>query len=284
MEDTIADNKKKLLEDITTYFPDHEIITLGDIVKNISNCPSVRGGDKKKLDFLDYYEVGLRDCNIYGVIEIDPSSKKKLGAANKSMVFKYKLHKNDLLLPYKVSRQIKVARIGKEYDLPMVTNTSTTRIEMYDETPQELAIIIQAYFDLPYVQHYLISSSKAHLSKRAPLKPQILSELPIPRFQIDSHIDYKTIYNKNAEIQNISTQIYNYSSKLRYSTDVYQETASHFFASSVEESSELLKDDILNRLKKLLEELKNIEDIAFKANTDILRKFPEHCLFYHKKG
>ncbi len=275
--------KNKLLKKIKTFFPEHEIITLSDIVKNISNCPSVRGGDKEKLDFFDYYEVGLRDCNPFGVIEIDPDSKRRLGAANGSMVAKYKLRKNDLLLPYKVSRQIKVARIEKEYDLPMVTNTSTTRIEMYEDAPKEMAIIIQSYLDLPYIQEYLISISRAHLQRRAPLKPQILLSLPIPRFDIDKNMDYSEIYNKHSEMEDIAKEIDHYSRKLRYSIDIYKETTAHLFMNSVKTASKTKKEDLINRMKKILKELEDIEDISYKNNEYLFEMFPEYYPFSRRR-
>lgn len=274
------EHKKQLLHFIKLFFPDEEIVTLADLVKNISNCPSVRGGNKDKLDFYDYYEVGLRDCNEEGVIEFDPETKKDLGAANKNMVYKYALHKNDLLLPYRASRHMKIARVEKEYALPIVTNTSTIRIEMDRESAQEMSICIQAYLDLLYVQHYLLPDSKSSSEKRQSIKIQYLKELPVPRFKINSHINYREIFTTHCQMTSIAKEIHKYGAHLHYNIATQKETTAHLFKNSASNAQKFSNDKALkDRLSKLLEELKQLENITYELNKDFFEKLKER---HHK--
>ena len=279
MKENIDQLKENLIQKIMTHFPDYEIITLGYLVKNISNPPSVRGGNKKKLDYNDYYEVGLSNRNLYGVIKIDPSKKKQLGAANKEMVLKYKLKKNDLLLPYYVSKTINVARIESEYDLPMVTNTSTLRVEMYKDTPEEVSIIIQSYFSLPYVQEYLIKSAyimnqqntqvyrdNSFKRKRNTFKPKLLLELPIPRFHINQNINYKKIFNEYAEIKHLSIEIHGYGRKFLTSLNYPSEITAHLFNNNTDTLHDISPEEqeIKKKMQKLSKELKELYKQASK--------------------
>jgi len=273
-QEELLENKKQLLHYIKLFFSNEEIVTLADLVKNISNCPSVRGGNRDKLDFYDYYEVGLRDCNEEGVIEFDPETKKDLGAANRSMVYKYALHKNDLLLPYRAARHMKIARVEKEYELPIVTNTSTIRIEMDRESAQEMSICIQAYLDLPYVQDYLIPNSRCHHGKRPSLKIQYLRELPIPRFKVNSNLNYQKIFTKNSHMAFIAQEISKYSSMLNYNIRIKKETTAHLFKNSTSNMEDITNDKELQiKLSRLLKELEQLEDVSYKLNKDFYEIF-----------
>ena len=113
------------LQELKRSFGDIEITTLSELVKNISLSPSVRSGDVNELDTsLKYYEVGLRDIDDMGVVTIEYCKNKKLGPGNRYLIHKYALKENDLLLPYRASRHIKVARVGSHYPASIVTNAS----------------------------------------------------------------------------------------------------------------------------------------------------------------
>lgn len=275
-QEELPENKKQLLHYIKLFFPDEEIVTLSDLVKNISNCPSVRRGNKGRLDFKDYYEVGLRDCNEEGVIEFDPQTKKDLGAANRSMVEKYALRKNDLLLPYRAARHMKIARVEKEYKFPIVTNPSTIRIEMGKESTEEISICIQAYLDLPYVQRYLIPDSRPSHGKRAALDIQHLRELPIPKFMINSHIDYKEIFTTHLEMASIVQKMQRYNSRVYHNIISKKETTAHLFQNSASDVDTLSHDkELKDRLLKLLEDLRQLESISYELNKDFLEILEE---------
>ncbi len=273
-QEALLANQKKLIHNIKLFFPNEEIVTLADLVKNISNCPSVRGGNKGKLDFLDYYEIGLRDCNKDGVIEFDPKTKKDLGAANKIMVQKYALHQNDLLLPYRAAKHMKIARVAKEYDFPIVTNTSTIRIQMHKESTTEMSFYIQAYLDLPYVQHYLIPDSRCNHGKRPSIKIRYLQELPIPKFQINSNIDYQNIFTTHSQMASIAQEIYQYSSMLNYNIRIQKETTAHLFKNSTSNIENIsYNKELKNKMITFLDKLKQLENISYKLNKDFYEIF-----------
>jgi len=185
-ESSSAERFEGLLEVLAKDFKGIPLTTLDTLVKNISLAPSVRSGPKEKLDpNVKYYEVGLRDINAERVITLEHCKKKNLGPANPYLVQKYALHENDLLLPYRASTDLTIARVGSHYPAAVVTNASVIRIEMKEDTTTELAILIQAYLSISYVKKAILPKeifSRERRYGRYLISIKTLCALPIPTF------------------------------------------------------------------------------------------------------
>ncbi|MFK5937406.1 MAG: hypothetical protein QM497_03320 [Sulfurimonas sp.] len=263
------------LQKLKKSFGDMEIVTLKEIVKNISLSPSVRSGDKKRLEpNLQYCEVGLRDIDEQGVVSIERCKDKKLGDASRYLVEKYALKENDLLLPYRASRNIKVVRVGSDYPTPLVTNASVIRIEMYEDTPKDLAMIIQAYLCIPYVQRYVLPKevySRERPFSRHLLSTKALADLPIPKFTsaMVAKEDFSQLYLRRLQIEHKTVSLH------RKSMDILKciikdedETISLFLYKKQKLSALKEKElNIINKLDALLDELELLKKEC--ANTNL---------------
>ena len=257
----------ELTEQLFDNFPGIKVTTLGEMVKSITLSASVRSGDTSKLDTTtEYYEVGLRDIDDRGVITTELCKNKKLGEANSALIKKYALKENDLLIPYRASRRMKIARMGKNYDLPVVSNVSVIRIEMYEDTPTELAILLQAYLSIDYVQEFLLPSevysSKKPFSRHL-ISTQLLLELPIPAFTSEMLVEgrFSDLYIQNIEINNKIIRMNTELKRLRILfAKKEEETMALYFQKREQVSTTIEKDSsTLKKLNQLLEQLDEIK-------------------------
>ena len=260
------EKREHLLEKLGKSFPRMQITTLGKLVKNISLSPSVRSGDKNKLDEnAKYYEVGLRDIDEHGVVTIERCKDKELGGANNYFINKYALKENDLLLPYRAALTMKVARVGSDYPHPLVTNASVIRIEMNKETPKELALLIQAYLSISYVQNYILPKhiySQERKFSRKLLSTKLLTELPIPHFtrEMVAEGNFSEIYIKHIEIENKLTSLYKESGNLVRCLSRDEEETINLFLYKKEKLPHLLEKEvfILTKINQLLQQIETL--------------------------
>jgi len=260
------EKREHLLEKLGKSFPRMQITTLGKLVKNISLSPSVRSGDKNKLDEnAKYYEVGLRDIDEHGVVTIERCKNKELGGANNYFINKYALKENDLLLPYRATLTMKVARVGSDYPHPLVTNASVIRIEMHKGTPKELALLIQAYLSISYVQNYIlpkhVHSPEKRFSRRL-LSTKLLTELPIPHFtkEMVQEGGFSEIFLKHIEIENKLTILYKESRNLIRCLSRDEEETINLFLYKKEKLPHLLETEtlILTKIDQLLQQIESL--------------------------
>ena len=282
MEVTLQEEQLKrehLLKKLSKSFPQIQITTLKKLVKNISLSPSVRSGDKNKLDEnAKYYEVGLRDIDEHGVITIERCKNKKLGGANNYFINKYALKENDLLLPYRAALNMKVARVGSDYPYPLVTNASVIRIEMHKETPKELALLIQAYLSIHYVQHYIlpkhVHSPERRFSRRL-ISTKLLAELPIPHFtrEMVAEGGFSAIYLKHLEIENKLTSLYKESGNLIRCLSKDEDETINLFLYHKQKLPSLLEKEthILTKIDQLLYQ---IETLHIEAGCEKVKNRP----------
>ena len=279
MEVTPQDEQVKrehLEEKLNKSFPQMQITTLKKLVKNISLSPSVRSGNKNRLDEnARYYEVGLRDIDEHGVITIERCKDKNLGGANNYFINKYALKENDLLIPYRATLNMKVARVGSDYPLPLVTNASVIRIELFEETPKELALLIQAYLSIHYVQNYIlpkhVHSPERRFSRRL-ISTKLLSELPIPHFTKEMVVEggFSEIYLKHFEIENKLTSLYKDSKNLIDCLSRDEDETINLFLYHKEKLPSLLEKEthILTKIDQLLLQ---IETLRIEAGCEKLK-------------
>ena len=212
-----------LLEALAKDFKGIPLTTLDTLVKNISLAPSVRSGPEEKLDpNVKYYEVGLRDINAERVITLEHCKKKNLGPANPYLVQKYALHENDLLLPYRASTDLTIARVGSHYPAAVVTNASVIRIEMKEDTTTELAILIQAYLSISYVKKAILPKelfSRERRYGRYLISLKKLCALPIPKFTNAMVEDkgFSMLYQRRLQLTHTLLTIRSSSTRLLYS-------------------------------------------------------------------
>jgi len=256
-----------LLQKIKSSFTDIEISTLGKLVKNISLSPSVRSGNKDKLEEdVQYYEVGLRDIDTEGIITVEQCKRKNLGPASRYLVKKYSLKENDLLIPYRASRSIKVARVGSNYPTPLVTNASIIRIEMKEDTSKDLALLIQAYLSIDYVQRYILPkevySSKRTFSRHL-ISIKVLNELPIPRFTEDmvAQKDFAELYLRRISLLSKARSLNKYLRSIIVRIAKDEDETINLFLNSKEKLPHIHKKEtnILNKLDELLNEFVLLE-------------------------
>ena len=189
----LIDLKEKLQEE----FADTQIVTLSQLAKKIAVVAKVRMGSKR--DVVDYYEVTLSDMDQYGVIVPD-TTKAKPQPANSTTIASQRLRKNDLLVSYR-GIDIKVGRIDREYEKPIVSNNSVIRIQFEDEDEdfeEDLSLFVQHYLQLPYVKAYIASRPRSTQNDRKILSPRFLSNLPIPLFD-PAHIRLKDLLTKRLQ-------------------------------------------------------------------------------------
>ncbi len=269
--------RERLLEKLGKRFPQMQITTLKKLVKNISLQQSVRSGDKNKLDEnARYYEVGLRDIDEHGVITIERCKDKKLGGANNYFIDKYALKENDLLIPYRAALNMKVARVGSGYPYPLVTNASVIRIEMHKETPKELALLIQAYLSIHYVQNYIlpkhVHSPEKRFSRRL-ISTKLLAELPIPHFTREMVLEggFSEIYLKNLEIDNKLTRLFKENKNLINCLSKDEDETINLFLYHKEKLPSLLEKEtyILTKIDQLL---RQIETLRIEAGCGEIKK------------
>lgn len=276
----VAEDKKKyeaFLQKMKQSFGDMEITTLKELVKNISLSPSVRSGDKNKLDpHINYYEVGLRDIDDQSLITIEQCKNKKLGPANPYLIEKYALKENDLLLPYRASRTLKVARVGNGYPAPLVTNASVIRIEMYEGTSKDLALLIQAYLSIHYVQMYILPARNRPPeppTSRELISTKRLADLPIPKFtnELVENKNFSDFYLQRLEIENKLLDLVRNSKYLLSCIAKDEEETINLFLHHKEKLPELQRNEsnILGKLKELLNEFVLLEEECDKP-----KKFP----------
>jgi len=260
------ERREEFVKKLSVRFPQMQITTLGKLVKNISLSPSVRSGDKNKLDEnAKYYEVGLRDIDEHGVVTIERCKNKELGGANNYFIKKYALKENDLLLPYRATLTMKVARVGSDYPHPLVTNASVIRIEMNKETPKELALLIQAYLSISYVQNYIlpkhVHSPEKRFSRRL-LSTKLLTELPIPHFtkEMVQEGGFSEIFLKHIEIENKLTSLYKESRNLIRCLSRDEEETINLFLYKKEKLPHLLEKEvfILTKINQLLQQIETL--------------------------
>ena len=282
MEVTPQDEQIKrehLLKKLDKSFPQMQITTLKKLVKNISLSPSVRSGNKNRLDEnARYYEVGLRDIDEHGVITIERCKDKNLGGANNYFIDKYALKENDLLLPYRAALNMKVARVGSGYLYPLVTNASVIRIEMYKETPKELALLIQAYLSISYVKRYIlpkrVHSPEKRFSRRL-ISTKLLAELPIPHFteEMVAEGGFSEIYLKHLEIENKLTTLFKESRNLIDCLSKDEDETINLFLYHKEKLPPLLEKEthILTKIDQLLLQ---IETLRIEAGCEKVKNRP----------
>lgn len=254
---------ENFLQQLKKSFNNIEITTLGELVKNISLSPSVRGGDKNSLDDnVEYCEVGLRDIDEHNVVTIERYNDKKSGPANKKLVEKYALKENDLLVPYRASRNMKVARFGSNYPVPVVTNASVIHIKMEENTPQDLAILIQAYLSINYVQRYILPKevySTESTFKRHLLSINVLKELPVPNFTkvMEKMKGFGELYLRRTAIKNKTVSLRKNSMNLLKVLSKDEDETISLFLRSKDKLPDIQEKEkeILKRLDALLNEL-----------------------------
>ena len=251
-------------------FPGIEITTLNTLVKNISLSPSVRTGAAEKLDSLaQYYEVGLRDIDAEGLVSIQHSKNKQLGAANTYLIQKYALKENDLLVPYRASRDYKVSRVGKDYPAPLVTNASVIRIEMYEDAPKDIAILIQTYLLAWFVKQYIIPKDVYRPQKqyaRHLISTKKLAQLPIPKFTSDmlSDNNYEALFKNKKLLESKGRELTNRSRNILNCVDRKSEELLKLFLYDKQKIAPILEDEenILQKIQKLIDELTELTEIV----------------------
>lgn len=253
---------------VKTCFEGIEITTLDKLVKKISLSPSVRTGDQSKLDKdAKYYEVGMKDSDEEGVVTIEHCKNKRLGAANNYLIKKYALKENDLLLPYRVSRDYKVLHVGSNYPAPLVTNASLIRIEMYDDTPKDVAMLIQAYLLSWFVQQYVIPKDVYQAQRMHPrhlISTKRLASLPIPRFTVDMLQDgkYEALFRNKKLLENKGIKLARKSRELLSCVDRKSEDLLKLYLYDKERINPILEkeDMIVQKMQYLLEELTSLTE------------------------
>ena len=267
------DEKKEyntFLEKVKTCFPGIEITTLDKLVKKISLSPSVRTGDNDKLDInVKYYEVGMKDSDEEGVVTIEYCKNKKLGAANNYLIEKYTLKENDLLLPYRVSRNYKVLRVGSNYPAPLVTNASVIRIEMHDDTPKDIAMLIQTYLLSWFVQQYVIPKDVYQARRMHPrhlISTKRLSSLPIPKFTGDMLQDgkYEALFKNKQLLESKGIKLVRKSRELLNCVDRENEELLKLYLYEKEKIDPILEKEaiIVQKMQQLLDELADLTENA----------------------
>lgn len=255
--------REEFIELLLKKFPNNEIVTLDNIVKKISLVPSVRSADENRLHYNDYYEISLKDTDCYGVIQV-VEGRRHLGAASKELVKKYALKANDILLSYRSSRRITVARVGNDYPTTLVANASTIRIRMKDEAAEDLSILIQAYLNLDFVQEYLLPQketvSEAQKHKRYLLNTKDLINLPIPNFHIDEQYSFKELYQRRATLKECSIELFNTAKKLKIHTEDLKDDCINTYLNNTQTLPSLAnkEKELLNKMKNLLKEMEDL--------------------------
>ena len=267
---TIDEEKEynNFLQKVKTCFSGIEITTLDKLVKKISLSPSVRTGDKNRLDSnITYYEVGMKDSDEEGVVTIEYSKNKKLGAANNYLIKKYALKENDLLLPYRVSRNYKVLRVGSNYPAPLVTNASVIRIEMHDDTPKDIAMLIQTYLLSWFVQQYVIPKDVHQAQRMHPrhlISTKRLASLPIPKFTADMLQDgkYEALFKNKKLLESKGIKLANKSRELLHCVDRKSEELLKLYLYDKERINPILEKEemIVQKMQQLLDELTNLTE------------------------
>ena len=276
------DEKKEyntFLEKVKTCFPGIEITTLDKLVKKISLSPSVRTGDNDKLDInVKYYEVGMKDSDEEGVVTIEHCKNKKLGAANNYLIEKYTLKENDLLLPYRVSRNYKVLRVGSNYPAPLVTNASVIRIEMHDDTPKDIAMLIQTYLLSWFVQQYVIPKDVYQARRMHPrhlISTKRLSSLPIPKFTGDMLQDgkYEALFKNKQLLESKGIKLVRKSRELLNCVDRENEELLKLYLYEKEKIDPILEKEaiIVQKMQQLLDELTDLTE-----NVDCSSMYQDH--------
>ena len=256
----MIDLKMRLIKE----FPNSRIVKLKDLTKKIAVVAKVRIG--KRRDVHNYREVTLTDMDEYGVVVPD-FSKKRPVAANASAIASQRLHKNDLLVSYR-GTDIKVGRIDREYDEPIVGNTSVIRIrfEHKDEKmEEELSIFVQNYLQLPYVKEYIANRPQSCESGRKILSPLFLGNIPIPRYE------QKVIPLKELATKRLETFV-----EARESLRFMQEISERF-QNRKNETISLYLDDSLSKERVLQEDLELSRSIkACKTEMEIILQKLSH--------
>ena len=164
---------------------------------------------------------------------------------------------------------MKIARVANTYSRPLVTNASIIRIEMYEDTPKELSILLQAYLSIYYVQRYLLPkevySSKRTFSRYL-VSTKRLAELPTPRFTDDmvAENSFSEIYLKHLEINNKAILMNSEMRNLRVCLAREEEDTIALFLQNKEQLPYLLEKEsaILNEIDHLMQ---HIEEFRVKA-------------------
>lgn len=237
-----------LQEKLQEEFSDVEIVTLKDLTKKIAVISKVRVGKERSVT--DYHEVTLTDVNAYGIIEVD-LSKGTPAPANSSAITSQRLHKNDLLVSYR-GKDIKVARIDREYKVPVVSNNSAMRIQ-FDcedkEETEEVSLFVQIYLQLPYVKEYIDSREQTPNTNRKLLSPTFLADLPIPLFESRDY-DFKDFINTRLEMlitaKKMMQEVHNLVNKL----ENYKDEGLTLYLSTKDYSADVTRRD-LERLEEL---------------------------------
>ena len=235
-----------------------EIVKLEDLAKKIAVISKVRVGKERSV--VDYHEVTLADVNEYGIITLD-STKEKPAPANSSAIASQALHKNNLLVSYR-GVDIKVGRIDKEYEKPIVSNNSAIRIQFdYEdkEEEEEVSIFVQMYLQLPYVKEYIASRPQSSKNDRKILSPLFLSNLPIPLFHSRNY-DFKDLIMNRLEILNSAKGMLYEMQQLVKKLENYKDEALPTYLSDKNFSSKILLKD-LELLNTLGDTKQKIEDI-----------------------
>lgn len=246
---------------IKKQFPDVDIVKLKDLTKKIAVVSKVRIGDEKKRDVFDYYEVTLSDINEYGIIIIN-TTKDKPAPANKRALSSQRLHKNDLLVSYR-GIYIKVGRIDREYDIPVVSNNSVIRIEFNndnDTDQEELSMFVQAYLQLPFIKEYIANRPQENTNdtkhKRKIIGPLFLSNIPIPKFNSKNH-SFKNLLNNRLEILNNAKDMLVNIQQLIKELEIYKDEAL-----SIQPSNKNPSDDIYTQDLQLLKAIKDARQMV----------------------
>lgn len=263
-ESSVKLKREDFINLLIQEFPNTEITTLGSIVQKISLVANVRFTDKYNLDYYDYYEISLKDVDNFGVIKII-ENKKHLGAASKELVDKYALKANDILLSYRGTKRITVARIGDNYNTTLVANSSTIRIAMKKGTSEDLAIMIQAYLNLDFIQSYLLSNfvqmRENGKYKRYLLSVKELNNLPIPNFQINTQYNFKELYQRRLILKEYVNKLITKTKDLNLFINNLQEISikTYLNFSQTFPSLETKENNLLKKLENILKEIEEFD-------------------------
>ena len=223
-------------------FPNSKIVKLKNLAKKIAVLSKVRVGKQRTVH--DYHEVTLNNVNEYGII-IPDNTKEKPEPANSSTVISQALHKNDLLVPYR-GLEMKVGRIDREYEKPIVSNNSVIRIQFEyadKEEEEEISMFVQAYLQLPYVKEYIASRPQSSENDRKILSPLFLSNLLIPLFHSRNY-DFKDLINNRLKILNSAKDMLYEMQQIVKKLEDYKDDALAIYLSDKNFSSEIFLKDL----------------------------------------
>jgi len=132
---------------------------------------------------------------------------------------------------------------------------------MNEDTPQDLALLLQAYLSIHYVQRYLLPKevySKERTFSRYLISTKALNNLPIPRFSqaILKEKSFKELYLRRVALDARAMKLNRYSRQILNCISKDEDETINLFLGSQEKLPSIHKKEIhiLNRLDALLNE------------------------------